>query len=118
MENQKKIGLLENKPNQPTKFRKKNWVDINNDLCGKYNINIQIKFKTLRSSLSEQSDAHILASGAITVVPLAADTEKNNMQVVFNNCAPFTDCISEINNTKIDNAKDIDIVVPMYNNKI
>ena len=40
------------------------------------------------------------------------------MQVVFKNCAPFTDCISEINNTKIDNAKDIDIVVPMYNNKI
>ena len=37
------------------------------------------------------------------------------MKVVFKNCAPFTDCISEINNTQIDHAKDIDIVMPMYN---
>ena len=35
--------------------------------------------------------------------------------VVFTNCGPFTDCISEINNTQIDNAKDIDVVMPMYN---
>ena len=31
------------------------------------------------------------------------------------NCAPFTDCIGEINNTQIDNSKDIDVVIPMYN---
>ena len=36
-------------------------------------------------------------------------------KVIFKNCAPFTNCISEINNTQIDNAKDIDIVIPMYN---
>ena len=36
-------------------------------------------------------------------------------KVIFKNCAPFTNCISEINNTQIDNAKDIDIVMPMYN---
>ena len=35
--------------------------------------------------------------------------------MIFKNCAPFTDCISEINNTQIDNAKDIDLVMPMYN---
>ena len=40
------------------------------------------------------------------------------MKVVFKNCAPFTDCISEINNTQIDHAKDIDIVMPMYNIEI
>ena len=34
---------------------------------------------------------------------------------IFKNCAPFTKCISKINNTQIDNAKDIDIVMPMYN---
>ena len=34
---------------------------------------------------------------------------------VFKNCAPFTNCISEISNTQVDNAKDIDIVMPMYN---
>ena len=36
-------------------------------------------------------------------------------KVIFKNCAPFTNCISEINNTQVDNAKDIDIVMPMYN---
>ena len=35
--------------------------------------------------------------------------------VAFKTCAPFTNCISEINNTQVDNAKDIDIVMPMYN---
>ena len=40
---------------------------------------------------------------------------KLNEEVVFNNCAPFTDCISEINNTQIDNAKDIDVLILMYN---
>ena len=36
-------------------------------------------------------------------------------KVLFKNCAPFTNCISEINNTQVDNAKDIDIVMPIYN---
>ena len=37
-----------------------------------------------------------------------------NKKVLFKNCAPYTDCISEINNTRVDNAKDIDVVMPMY----
>ena len=41
--------------------------------------------------------------------------KENNIQVLFKNCAPFTDCISEVSNTQIDNAKDIDVVMPMYN---
>ena len=36
-------------------------------------------------------------------------------KVIFKNCAPFTNCISKINNTQIDNAEYIDIVMPMYN---
>ena len=36
-------------------------------------------------------------------------------KVIFKNCAPFTDCISNTNNTQVDNAKDIDMVMPMYN---
>ena len=36
-------------------------------------------------------------------------------KVIFKNCAPFTDCISKINNIQVDNAKDIDIVMQMYN---
>ena len=35
-------------------------------------------------------------------------------QGIFKNCAPFNDCINEINNAQVDNAKDIDVVIPMY----
>ena len=54
-------------------------------------------------------------SGTITVEELAAGRRENGKKVTFKNCAPFTDFISEINNTQVDNAKDIDIVMPMYN---
>ena len=35
--------------------------------------------------------------------------------MVFKYCAPFTDSVSEIDNTQINNAKDIDVVMPIYN---
>ena len=53
--------------------------------------------------------------GTITVAALAASGANNNIQVVFKNCAPFTNCMSIINNTQIDNARDIDAVMPMFN---
>ena len=101
MEYEKIINLLNNTPNQQTKFRTKNWVEINDESSGTYNTNSQIKFKTsmLRSSLCDYSDAYILVSGTITVAAVASDVGNNGIQVVFKNCAPFTDCISEINNT-------------------
>ena len=70
MEYQKIINLLENTPNQPTKFKTKYWVEINDDALGMYNINSQIKFKTsmLKPSLCDYSDAYILVSGTTTVV--------------------------------------------------
>ena len=46
MEYQKIINLLENIPNQPSKFRTKNWVEVNYESPGTYNLNSQIKFKT------------------------------------------------------------------------
>ena len=74
----------------------------------------------LRSSLYNHNDAYILVSGTITITGAEADNEakrldERNKGVIFKNCAPFTDWISEINNTQIDNAKYIDIVMPMYN---
>ena len=45
----------------------------------------------------------------------AKNADERYMQVTFKNCVPFTDCISEINNTQVDNAKDLDVVIPMYN---
>ena len=67
MEYEKIINLLENTPNQPTKFRTKNWVEINDDSRGTYNTNSQIRFETsmLRSSLCDYSEAYILVSGTI-----------------------------------------------------
>ena len=76
------------------------------------NTNNQIKFKT--SMLSDYSGTYILVSGTAAVTELAAGEENYNMQVVFKSFAPFTNCISKINNTQIDNAKDIDVVMPMY----
>ena len=68
MEYQKKINLIDNKSNQPFKFRTKNWVEINNEERGTYNTNSQMKLRTsiLRSNLRDYSDAYILVSGAIS----------------------------------------------------
>ena len=72
----------------------------------------------LRSSLCDYSDAYILVKRNITVNNTAADdaaANNDDKKVIFKNCAPFVNCISKINNTDIDNAKYIDIVMPMYN---
>ena len=68
----------------------------------------------LSLSLCDYSDVYILVSGTIAVAELAAGGGNNNIQKVFKNFTPFTDCISEINNTQIDTAKYIDVVMPMY----
>ena len=121
MEYQKIANLInDNTPNQPSKFRTRNWIEINDESRGTYNVNSQIKFKItmLKSSLCDYSDAYILVKGTITVNNTAAQggaANNTNKKVIFKNCAPFTNCISEINNMQIDNAKDIDIVMAMYN---
>ena len=120
MEYQKIANLIDgNTLNQPSKFRTRNWVEINDESRGAYNVNSQIKFKTtmLISSLWDYSDAYILVKGTISVNNTAAQSaaaNNTNKKIISKNCAPFTNCISEINNTQIDNVKDIDIVMPMY----
>ena len=119
MEYQKIANLIDDIRNQPSKFRTKNWVEINDESRGAYNVSSQIKFKNtmLKSSLCDYSDAYILVKGTITVNNTAsqgANANNTNKKVIFKNCAPFTNCISEINNTQIDNAKDIDILMPMH----
>ena len=71
----------------------------------------------LRSILCNHSDAHILLNASITALNTAvSQAESNNRKnITIKNCATFTNCISEINNTQIDNAKEIGIVMPMYN---
>ena len=120
MEYQKITHLLENASNKPSKLRTRNWIEINDDIIGAYSSNKQIRFETvmLRSSLCDYSDAYVLVKGSISVNNIAsagAAGNNANKKVIFKNCAPFTKCISKINNTEIDNAEYIDIVMRMYN---
>ena len=105
MEYQKIANLIDDASNQPSKFRTKNLVEINYESEGTYNVNSQIKFKTtmLKSSLCDYSDAYILVKGTIAVNDTAApdaNVNNTNKKVVFKNCAPFTNCINEINTSR------------------
>ena len=85
---------------------------------GQYSVNKNIRFKTLilKSNLCDYSDVYILVKGAID---LSAATVNENVKdeenFEFKNNAPFRSCISKINSTLIDNAEDLDIVMPMHN---
>ena len=72
----------------------------------------------LRSSLCDYSDTYVLVKGNTTVNNTTAEGaagDNTNKKIIFKNCAPFMNCISKINNTEVDNAEYIDIVMPMHN---
>ena len=72
----------------------------------------------LRSNLCDYRDAYIVVKGTLTVANTAAQVQAHsvaNKKVILKNCAPFTNCISKLNNTQVDDAHDIDVVMPMYN---
>ena len=116
MEFQKIANLLNDASNKPFKFITRNWVEISDDIRGEYSLNKQIRFKAamLMSSLCDYSDAYILVKANISVNNTAA-ANNTNKKVIFKNCASFTNCISKINDTQIDNSECIDIVMPMDN---
>ena len=121
MEYQKIANLLESTSDNPSKFRTRNWVEINDESRGNY-ANSDIRFKTtmLRSNLCGYADSYILVKGPITITGAGDDAaarqaDERDKGVTFKNCAPYTKCISRINNIDIDNAHDIDIAMPMYN---
>ena len=73
--------MIDDASNQPSKFRTKNWVEINDESRGTYNVHSHIKFKTtmLKSSLCECSNAYILDKGTFVVNNRAAeDSDANN----------------------------------------
>ena len=114
--------MLNNRPDQAFKFRTKNWVEINDYSQGAHNINSQIKFKPaiLKSSLCDYSDAYIVVKGTITLVQQGAtaagiQADRNDKKVTSKNSTQFTDCITEINKTQVDNAKDLNVAMPVYN---
>ena len=122
MKYQKITSLLDNASNQPSKFRTKSQVEINDESRVGYTTGSDIKFKTmsLRSSLCYYADAYILFKGTITITGAednvaARQADERNKGVIFKNSVPFTKSISKVNDTEIDNARDIDIVMAMYN---
>ena len=105
MEYQKITNLLDNTQNEPSKFRTRNSVEINDESRGTYHKINQIKFKTSMIGLNScnYSDAYILVSGTITFTGsrdnnAAKRVDEINKGVIFENCVPFTDCISSVNN--------------------
>ena len=99
-----------------SKFVTREYVRVNG-LSNTYNENKSIRFKTpmLRSNLCDYPDAYILVKGTITVTALTALRDKKNRPLILKNNAPFVSCITRINGELIENADDLDIVIPMYN---
>ena len=121
MEYQKIANLLESTSDNLSKFRTRNWVEINDESRGNY-ANKDTRFKTtmLRSNLCHYADSYILVKGTITITGAGANADarpadERDKGVTFKNCAPFIKCISRINNADIHNPHDIDIVMPMCN---
>ena len=98
------------------RFVTKKWIEVYDQSGGNYNVNkeIRIKRSMLRSDLCDYSDAYIVVKGDITLEG-DNDANKRNKNLAFKNNAPFINCISKINGIKIDNAEDLDVVMPMYN---
>ena len=94
-----------------SKFVTRKWNIVNDNSKTKYHVGNQITYNTevLKSNLCDYNDPYILVRGNISVTP-APET-----QVAFTNCAPFTKGITKIDWTTIDDAKDLDLVMPMYN---
>ena len=103
-----------------SKFVTREYVRVNG-LSNMYNENKSIRFKTpmLRSNLCDYSDAYILVKGTVTA--LGANNGANNIRdkenrpLILKNNAPFVSCITRINGELIEDADDLDIVMPMYN---
>ena len=116
METQKIVNLLGDANNESSKFATRKWCvinDQNNTDYGEENENgktVKLETKHIKSNLCDYSDAHILVTGNITATGGGA-----NDRVEFKNLAPFTKCIAHINSEHVDNADNLDIIIPMYN---
>ena len=118
MEHQNITNLLDNMADKVLTFITKRWIEVH-DQSGnandRYEPSKQIRFKTsiLQSYLCDYSDACIVVKGTIT--DIRPNNSSYDKKLAFKNNAPFISCISKIDNTLIDNAEDLDVVIAMYN---
>ena len=115
MEYDKINNLLDSESENLSKFATRQYVKVNS-LSNTYNENKSIRFKTpmLRSDLCDYSDVYILVNGTITVAG-NQPRDKQNRPLILKNNTPFVSSITKINNELIEDADDLDIVMPMYN---
>ena len=116
METQKIGNLLNESHSESLKFASRKWYIINDQNNGQYgngdenNSTITFETKVIRPFLCDYSDAYIVVTGDIT-----APIGNPNTSVEFENCAPFRRCVTHINDEYVKTAKNLDIVMPMYN---
>ena len=120
MEHQKITNLFDNTSNKVPRFITKKWIEVHDrsaNAKNRYKPNKQIRFKTsmLKSDLCDYSDAYIVVQGIANVSADEKDRDEMDRDFVLKNNAPFISCISKINGVLIENAEDLDIVMPMYN---
>ena len=114
--NSKGCKLLSNADKESSKFTTRKWYVINDQNNTDYDEGNQdcgtVKFETkvIKSNLCDYSDTYILVTGTIT-----ATGDDANTRVTFKNCAPFTKCITQINDEQVDNADNLDVIMPIYN---
>ena len=116
MEFNKTNNLLGDSTDKVPRFITKKWIEVHPQTTKDFKPSKEIKFKTpmLRSDLSDYSEAYILVKGDVT----ATDPTPNvlfNDRYAFENNAPFQSCISKINGKLVENAEDLDVVIPMHN---
>ena len=98
MENQKIVNLMNDSENESLKFARRKWYIINDQNNGQYgggnenDSTIKFETKVIKPNLCDYSDANILVTGDVKVADAAANTN-----VAFKNCAPFTRCVTHIN---------------------
>ena len=119
MEYDKINNLLGSESENLFKFVTREYVRVNS-LSNTYNENKSIRFKTrmLQLDLCDYVDAYILVNGTITVTTAAGANnirDEKNRKLILKNNAPFVSCITRINGELIEDADDLDIVMPMYN---
>ena len=116
METQKIVNLLGDANNESSKFATRKWYVVNDQNNTDYgegskdSTTVKFETKVIKSDLCDYSDTYFLVTGNITATGGGANT-----RVAFKNCAPFTKCITHINDEHVDDANDLDIVMPMYN---
>ena len=116
MNTQKIANLLGDADNESSKFATRKWYVINNQNNTDYDEGNEdsttVKFETrvIKSNLCDYSDAYILLTG--NIIATGGDA---NTRVAFKNCARFPKCITHINDEHVDNANNLDIIMPMCN---